>query len=255
VSKDKILTLGYSVLSNRLANITPPHISLGYEVLISIQNPKALDVNLPKSFAFKSFVSNEWGVAKSRNIILKQADTKYLLFADDDITFLDAGVCKVIEYLESHPECDLVLAQAHDEKGVLRKNYPTRIKRLTSYNSAKAATYEMVVRVQSVRGKGIAFDENFGAGVTNFLGDEYIFITDLLGAAGRGVFLPVTIAVHPADSSGSLWGTPKDLAARAQVFTRVFGIWAPLWRAGFYLKNFAKVNRTGEFIRFVRGKI
>jgi hypothetical protein len=65
----------------------------------------------------------------------------------------------------------------------------------------------------------------------------------------------VTIAVHSTDSSGSLWGAPKDLEARAQVFTRVFGILAPLWRAGFYLKNFAKVNRTGEFIRFVQGKI
>lgn len=38
--------------------------------------------------------------------------------------------------------------------------------------------------------KCITFNKNFGAGVTNFLVDEYIFITDLLGQqAGASSYL------------------------------------------------------------------
>lgn len=254
MNRNEILTVGYSVLADRVVNIVAPTLSVGHEILISIQNPTDSTINLPTSFTFKSFSSHEQGVAKSRNTVLKQADTKYLLFADDDITFLDSGVMEVIAYLESHPECDLVLAQAQDQAGRLRKNYRNSVEKLTRFNCAKAATYEIVLRTQSVRAKKVTFDENFGAGVTNYLGDEYIFITDLLNASGSAVFLPVTIAIHPTDSSGSLWGTPKDLSARAQVFTRVFGIWAPIIRAGFYFKNFARTNGAGNFISFVRGK-
>ena len=55
--------------------------------------------------------------------------------------------------------------------------------------------------------------------------------------------------------SGSLWGTERDLLARAQVFQRVFGSWAPIVRAAFYFKNYGKTNGLKNFKKFVRGKI
>jgi hypothetical protein len=91
--------------------------------------------------------------------------------------------------------------------------------------------------------------------VSNYIGDEYIFIADLLNKGGTAMFLPITIAIHPKDSSGSLWGTERDLLARAQVFQRVFGFWAPIVRAAFYFKNYGKTNGLGNFKKFVRGKI
>uniref|UniRef100_UPI0040493E8A hypothetical protein n=1 Tax=Candidatus Planktophila sp. TaxID=2175601 RepID=UPI0040493E8A len=178
-----------------------------------------------------------------------------MLFADDEIVFLDRGVKSAVAYLEEHPECDLVLAQAIDTTGTLRKRYPKKKVKLTKFNSAKAATYEMIVRVESIKAKDVYFDEKFGAGVINYIGDEYIFITDLLNKGGNAIFLPITIAVHPKDSSGSLWGTERDLLARAQVFQRVFGSWAPLVRAAFYFKNYGKTNGLRSFKKFVRGKI
>ncbi len=96
---------------------------------------------------------------------------------------------------------------------------------------------EMMVRVDAIREKKINFDENFGAGVENFLGDEYIFITDALKSGLKGVYLPVRVAIHPKESSGSAWGTRRDLTARAAVFTRVFGASAPIFRALFLLKS------------------
>ena len=252
---DELLTIGFSTLSERINNIEPPRVSLPHKVFISIQDPQNSTGPLPTNFKFESVKSSELGVAKSRNTVIRSAKTKYLLFADDEIVFLDRGVKSAVAYLEEHPECDLVLAQAIDTTGALRKRYSKKKVKLTKFNSAKAATYEMIVRVESIKAKDVYFDEKFGAGVSNYIGDEYIFITDLLNKGGNAIFLPITIAVHPKDSSGSLWGTERDLLARAQVFQRVFGSWAPLVRAAFYFKNYGKTNGMRNFRKFVRGKI
>ena len=129
------------------------------------------------------------------------------------------------------------MAQTTDETGALRKTYPDKAHKLTRFNSAKAATYEMMVRVEAIRNAGIQFDENFGAGVDNFLGDEYIFISDALKSGLQGMYLPIRVAIHPKESSGSTWGTERDLKARAAVFARVFGASAPIFRALFLLKS------------------
>ena len=252
---DELLTIGFSTLSERINNIEPPRVSLPHTVFISIKDPQNSTGPLPTNFKFESVKSSELGVAKSRNIVIRSTKTKYLLFADDEIVFLDRGVKSAVAYLEEHPECDLVLAQAIDTTGTLRKRYPKKKVKLTKFNSAKAATYEMIVRVESIKAKDVYFDEKFGAGVINYIGDEYIFITDLLNKGGNAIFLPITIAVHPKDSSGSLWGTERDLLARAQVFQRVFGSWAPLVRAAFYFKNYGKTKGLRSFKKFVRGKI
>ena len=252
--KDILLTIGYSTLADRLNNISAPQVNLTHNIFISIQNPMNIAYSLPAKFEFRSATSNEKGVAKSRNVVLDNAQTKYLLFADDEITFLSDGIKSAIAYLESNPNCDLVLAQAVDTKGLLRKAYPKAETKLTRFNSAKAATYEMIVRVETVREKNISFDETFGAGVQNYLGDEYIFITDLLKKGGKATFLPLTIAIHPEESSGSRWGTESDLRARAQVFQRIFGVTAPLIRAAFYLKNYRKFGGLKNLLKFSAGK-
>jgi glycosyltransferase involved in cell wall biosynthesis len=185
---------------------------------------------------------------------LKHASGKYLIFGDDDITFDEDGIQALLQHFESHPDCSIIVAQTSDETGALRKSYPTKAHKLSKFNSAKAATYEMMIRLDSIRGAGISFDENFGAGVENYLGDEYIFISDALDKGLKGEFLPVRVAIHPKDSSGSLWGTPKDLKARAAVFGRVFGSTAPIFRALFLLKSRKGKVGLSNALRFICGR-
>jgi glycosyltransferase involved in cell wall biosynthesis len=252
---DKLLTIGYSTLADRVKNIVPSKVDMPHEIFISIQNPSNIDFALPTNFEFNSVTTSEIGVTKSRNTVLRSTRTKYLLFADDDIEFIGKGIESAVSYLEAHPNCDLVLAQVIDANGALRKDYPTREEKLTRFNSAKAGTIEMIVRVDSIRSKRVNFDENFGAGADNYLGDEYIFITDLLKAGGSATFLPITIAIHSEDSSGSRWGTESDLRARARVFQRVFGFTAPLIRTAFVFKNFQKFAGTKNLYKFIFGKL
>lgn len=252
-ASDIKLTFGYSTLASRVSNITFPQILKDREVLVLVQNPNKENyrAEFPKA---KIIDLVGKGVAKSRNAAIENAKGTYLIFADDDITFSEAGLQKLVEYFDTHPDCAIIMAQTVDETGVLRKTYPSKPHSLTRFNSAKAATYEMMVRLDAIREKGLTFDEHFGAGAENFLGDEYIFIADALKKGLKGVFLPVVVAIHPKESSGSTWGTDRDLAARAKVFTRVFGASAPLFRALFLLKSRKGPVGAAKALRFILGR-
>lgn len=236
MSNRALLTIAYSTLPSRIKSIKYPSQNSEHEILVIVQNPDESSYVFNES-GVRLIELKSRGVAKSRNAALERASGKYLLFGDDDISFDESGIDKALIYLESHPDCAILLLRAVDETGALRKNYVEQESAIKLTNSARAATYEMMVRVDAINAKGIRFDEDYGAGVANYLGDEYIFIADALRAGLKGVHLPVTIAIHPKESSGSRWGTPEDLAARAKVFNRVFGWKAPVFKAAFLLRT------------------
>ena len=247
------LTVAYSTMPSRVKSIILPEQIADRELLVIVQNPDAISYVFGERKA-KLIELKNLGVAKSRNAALDRCSGRFLLFGDDDIQFIQSGIQASLDYFERHPECAIILAQATDETGQLRKNYFKEITPLKLTNSARAATYEMLIRVDAIREKGIRFDENFGAGAVNYLGDEYIFIADALRSGLKGVHLPVKLAIHPKESSGSRWGSSVDLAARAKVFTRVFGWRAPLYRVAFLARRKNPWPGLGKALRFIFSK-
>ena len=250
MSSNSLLTIGYSTLAEREKNI---QFLDSFQNLVIVQGSTTV-ATTQLSKQYKRIELPSRGVAKSRNAAISNAETKYLLFGDDDIVFNEDSINSSIAYLENHPEISMLLLQAVDENSVLRKRYPTKAHSLKLTNSAKAATYEMIIRVADFKSKSIYFDENFGAGAKNYLGDEYILIADALRAGLKGQFLPIIIATHPAESSGNVRNTKSDALARSKVFSRVFGIWAPLMRLLFLLKPPAKRFGFLLTLRFIVGR-
>lgn len=254
------LTLGYSTLAERVATLVEPPVNPNWETVLVVQNPHQFDwqgtrfneLSARQDFRHHELVSK--GVAKSRNKAIDLAKGEYLIFSDDDITFSATGLQQAIDYLDSHPGVSLLLGQATDESGTLRKRYPKTVEKLGSLNSARAATYEMMIRVSEVRRLGVRFDEDFGAGAKYYLGDEYIFIVDLIKAGGKAVFAPITLAQHPTESSGSRWGSDQDRRARAIIFTRVFGALAPIVRLPFGLRRRRELGSLKNVLLFVLGR-
>lgn len=250
MSNKPLLTIAYSTLASRVGQIEIPNASPNREVIVLVQN-EAGDSYVLGSKLAKLIELKSRGVAKSRNAAIDRASGKYLMFADDDIQLVQDGIDGAINFLEANPEIDIVLAQAKDETGKLRKNYFSKVTPLRLTNSARAATYEMIIRLESFTKGEVRFDENFGAGANFYLGDEYIFIADAIRAGHKGVHLPMVVAIHPSESSGSRWGTERDLAARAQVFARVFGWKAPIYRLAFLLRGNNPFPGVLKAIRFV----
>jgi hypothetical protein len=255
------LTFGYSTLASRLSNIQLPDLTKhpDWDILITVQSgttsaPAAGLVKAPAGSNIELLSFPGVGVTKLRNQVLKNSKGKYLIFSDDDIIFDQNGLTEAIAYLEKSG-AGLLLGQAVDESGKLRKTYPSQIQRLNKFNSAKAATYEMVVNLDQVRAAGVLFDENFGAGAEQtYLGDEYIFICDLLSAGIRCDFVPIVIATHPTDSSGSGWGSQRDRIARSLVFDRAFkgNRTLPFMaRVAFGIRKLGKGLTLGTYIRFI----
>lgn len=256
------LTFGYSTLANRLSNISLPDLSShpDWDVLITVQSgneesPKEADLfKAPTGKNVEMLSFSGVGVTKLRNQVINNAKGKYLIFSDDDIVFNEKGLVEAIAYLEK-TGAGLLLGQAVDGSGKLRKSYPSQVQRLNKFNSAKAATYEMIVDLEQIRAAGVLFDENFGAGAeVTYLGDEYIFICDLVSAGVRCDFVPVVLATHPTDSSGSGWGTDRDRIARARIFDRAFKgnrTLPYMARVAFGFKKLGKGLTFGNFMRFV----
>lgn len=244
------LTIAFSTLPGRIKGITYPERREDREILVLVQNIEESSYVFSEQNAKLVELKNK-GVAKSRNAALDRASGEFLLFGDDDMNFIESGIDEAIAYFEANPECAIILARAVDESGALRKNYLNEITPLKLTNSARAATYEMLVRVDALKEKKIRFDEEFGAGAINYLGDEYILIADALRAGLTGVHLPVKLAIHPKDSSGSRWGSEADLLARAKVFTRVFGWKAPIYRAAFLIRTDNPWPGLGKALRFI----
>jgi hypothetical protein len=112
-----------------------------------------------EGFELKSSI----GVAKSRTRAIWLASSEYLVFADDDIVFNEDGLEAAISYLD----------QTQSSRCCLRKQatpletsqaIPKAQNQVGALNSARAATYEMIIRVDAIRQFGVVFDENFGAG-------------------------------------------------------------------------------------------
>ena len=253
MSSRPLLTFGFSTMADRVKNLKRPDFPEEHEVLALVQNPNersyVLELSKVKLIELKSI-----GVAKSRNAALQHATGEFLIFGDDDITFKNDGIIEAINYFKANPDCSIILAQAIDDEGNLRKRYENKVAPLKLSNSARAATYEMLVRVDSIRNLNLKFDENFGAGAENYLGDEYIFIADALRAGLKGVHLPVVVAVHPKESSGSRWGSDMDLSARAKIFKRVFGFKAPIMRLAFLLKTKNQKPSVVKSLKFIFDK-
>ncbi|SFD40264.1 glycosyltransferase family 2 protein [Streptomyces aidingensis] len=229
-----LLTVAFSTLLERAPGISAEGIGPETEVLVCVQGGQL--GQLPRLPQARVVPVPGRGVAKSRNAAIAHATGRYLLFCDDDVVIDPEGIAAGIRHLQQTGHA-LALGRAVDPSGVMRKKYPRSVTRLTLYNSAKAATYEMLVDLDQIRAKDLWFDERFGAGAPLHLGDEYIFISDLLRAGLSGDAVPEIFGRHPVVSSGSRWGTPEDSHARAVAINRVFGDRALWARVAFGLKN------------------
>ena len=186
---------------------------------------------------------SEVGVASSRNAGIELCETKYMLFADDDVRFTD-HVFVALDHCKRN-NCDIGTFICLNENLTPRKKYPERSVEHTSLSILAIGTVEILINVEVVRSLSCKFPTNMGAGRFLSAGDEPIFLARCLTKDCKIAFFPTAIVIHAQDSSGNLIKTHGSLASRGIVFKEVFGL-----ANGFFLLAVFALKSRGKFSKY-----
>lgn len=248
-----LMTVAIATTSSRVASLQadrlPSITGLQYRIFVQGEILPDCTKALRHDIAFAH--SKGHGAARNRNAALASVSTPYLLFADDDLTFSPEGLTALLSRFEAEPEADFLCLRLVEETGQPRKRYSPNGTPVRWWNCGKVGTPELALRSAPFAAKGLAFDTRFGAGVPDYLGDEYIFLCDALRAGLRGRHVALTVASHPALSSGTR-PDPRAMDIRRRVLIRALGPWKSLpVRLVFALRHWKQFSDWRALLRFL----
>lgn len=206
--------------------LIPPNI----DIIIAHQTYKSIIINsdIVELKNVTIVTKNERGLSKSRNILLGTAILKnidYLIISDDDVYYDAAGIVELNEFLEKNKSHNYHYQfQSCNCDNVLRKKYKASRHRLNRFDVFGVSSIEMCINITLVKSWNLKFDEMFGLGSIHSAGEEPIFLSDAIRVKNEIYFIPITITIHPLESSGiKLFTDEKSLSARCAIFKRCFG--------------------------------
>lgn len=248
-----VLTVAIATTSVRLRQIDiaalPALQGVTYQVFVQGVEPNEMPPS-PRADV-RLTASNGHGAARNRNAALQSVTTPLLLFADDDLQFEPAGLKALISRFAALPDADFVCARIGDESGNPRKRYSLDAVPVRWWNSAKTGTPELALRPERFRARNIWFDEAFGAGMPDYLGDEYIFLCDAMRAGLRGMHVALVLARHDTDSSGTR-NSAHSMAIRKTVLIRALGSRKSRFaRLAFAVRHWRSFPDLRSFLRFL----
>lgn len=146
---------------------------------------------------------SERGLSRSRNRAIDTSDSDICVIADDDMRYEDNYEEQISKAYNELPQADIIAFHVGSEdprqnKKILKKG---RLNRITSM---KIASWQLTFRRDSITKSGIRFDENFGAGTHNYMGEENIFLYDCIRRGLKVYYMPIKIATLQDDAE-STW--------------------------------------------------
>ncbi len=147
------------------------------------------------------------GLSRNRNLALAHAspDADYLLFADDDLVFVDGYERLVLGEFEKHPEAETIKFNVHNLSATRKINMRRieRFEKATRRNMSASGVWGLAVRQDVLKKYGLSFHENFGIGCENYCGEDTIFLMQMLSKKIKLYRSPVDIA--GIDQTESAW--------------------------------------------------
>lgn len=153
-----------------------------------------------KGHNIRYFATAERGVGLSRNTALLRAQADIILFADEDIVYIEGYQEKVLAEFEAHPEADMLLFNVQASEG--RETYCTQsFGRVRWYNCGRYPTYSFAVKRERIHNNNITFSLLFGGGAKYSNGEDSLFIRDCLKCGLKVYRVPVHIGEEKARES------------------------------------------------------
>lgn len=134
----------------------------------------------------------EKGVGLNRNNTLMRADAEIVMFADDDMVFVDDYEKLVKEAFERIPKADVIV---FDLLYPDRSRKPiTRIKKLSAQKCMRFGAARISAKLNSLRINGLFFNLCFGGGARFSSGEDSLFFLDCIRKGLKIYSYPVVIA-------------------------------------------------------------
>jgi hypothetical protein len=246
------ITVAIATLGPRMAQIVLPPPTAGLRYAVFVQSPPAL--MQPSTRADVSYTALETlGLSHSRNSALAQCETPLLVFADDDIALETAGLLELGACLTQNPQLGFAAgwrAGRLPQTGPRAGHY-----RLHKRTSGRICAPELMIRTAAVRDAGLHFDTDFGVGAAYPVGEDFIFVCDMLDAGLRGDAFPIITGSHDGISTGDVWSDATILVARRKVLERCFGKAAPFVKLAYALRHRKRLGGVSGAWRFWSGRI
>lgn len=140
----------------------------------------------------------ERGVGLNRNNALMRATADICLFADDDMVYVE-GYGKLIEdAFKEHPEADILVFN------IIGRNHIIKYHRVGYLNYLRYGTARIAIRLNSVKNKGIYFNQCFGGGTDHCHGEDNLFLCECLNKGLKIYAIPLLLA-KLKDGRASTW--------------------------------------------------
>ena len=131
-------------------------------------------------FPVKMITTKTRGLSRNRNITLEHASGDICLLTDDDLIYHDDYVEIITKAFQDNPKADLIIFNL-DEEPITRFIIQKKMK-VGFLNYMRFGSVRIAFKLQSIRGKRISFDTNFGSGAPVPYGEDTIFLHDCLKA-------------------------------------------------------------------------
>lgn len=208
------------------------------------------DRNYIKKFKYKdkniSFFSfNERGVGLSRNNALMRATADIVIFADDDMEYVDNYEEIILSEFINNPEADMILFNVPSTNRS-RPTYQIEKKsRVRWFNSLRYGAVKIAVKTAEIRKSNVFFSLLFGGGAKYSAGEDSLFIAECLSKGLKIYTTPKIIGYVSQESSSWFEGyTDKFFIDKGAFFASLSGNLSYLLSIPFILKNKKKWKKT-----------
>lgn len=201
--------------------------------------------------------SKSKGVARSRNVALMLSNPDaIILLSDDDVEF-DMDIFERIRSYFSDNLIDFCTFKVGllEDKNVDMLDYGNYSRKLNWKNVGKFGAINFAFRAKFAHENGLSFDPSFGPGAKFSIGEDYVFIQDMLRNGAIGVFMPDRLVYHNKISTGTILsdGLIRD---RGPMFYRAHGLfWGLLVSIGFTLRKYGFKALYNTLLGFFRYKL
>ena len=135
----------------------------------------------PNGATVKLVSTADRGVGKNRNKALMFASGDYLLFADEDMVYVDGYDKMVEEAFNKCPKADIVVFRLeYLNRFTTGRSDVKKYKKLHFWNSMRYGTARVAIRKAALDKACISFSVLYGGGAKYSCGEDSLFITDAL---------------------------------------------------------------------------